>query len=624
MEIHEISLYHDEKNIRKIKLKSGLNIITGRSSTGKTALGDIIEYCLGSSVCNISKGLLRNSVKAYGMVLNFGGNYVFIARESPGKNDICTLCYFKEGAKTSPDLNNTTKITNDELVALLSAKLGIIENYNQTRKWDASIKHTFGYCFQSQNMIFSKKHLFHRQSDHFYFTDFKMAFQYFLGVFDRETLSKIHESVNIERKIEKIKIKKAANNMIKMSLVRQAKSLMHAANERGITLFDGIRFSNDLNEIQNILEGLNFEHETDKTSNRDEVFSIQNQITSCEEKLRMINLEIANMEEIRQVTEEYRFENFIQHGRLKPIGIFENTKSGRCPICNKELLENVCEVDRMKSNLCEIEETLAKTRLNENRATRYMQELDEKREEIKAEIRQYSIILKQLFKQEKQPKQRDYDLYLAQLKGNVEMLIRSIDYLDVDELSARMKKLEEELDAIKNIISDENLKNRKDEFLSQISCFMNKYIEKLESMNAESLYRLDSEKMTVAIDTKEGTYLMSEVGSGYEWLCCHLVAMLGLHNHFIKKDRPVPRFLFLDQPSLVNSGGNEIDEKKIKKVFHTLYEASVEMPSLQIIVVDHADIKEPFFYENVIQRWWDEEKLIPQEWVMEDHEGRVE
>ena len=36
-----------------------VNIITGRAKSGKSAIGDIIDYCLGGDSCNIADGVVR-------------------------------------------------------------------------------------------------------------------------------------------------------------------------------------------------------------------------------------------------------------------------------------------------------------------------------------------------------------------------------------------------------------------------------------------------------------------------------------------------------------------------------------------------------------------------------------
>jgi DNA repair ATPase RecN len=49
MRIKSIHIYSDDGRRRDVVLHNGLNVITGRSSTGKSALSDIIEFCMGRS-----------------------------------------------------------------------------------------------------------------------------------------------------------------------------------------------------------------------------------------------------------------------------------------------------------------------------------------------------------------------------------------------------------------------------------------------------------------------------------------------------------------------------------------------------------------------------------------------
>ena len=45
-----------------------MNIIPGESKAGKSAVGDIIEYCMGGSSCNIAVGVVRDNVAWYGLL----------------------------------------------------------------------------------------------------------------------------------------------------------------------------------------------------------------------------------------------------------------------------------------------------------------------------------------------------------------------------------------------------------------------------------------------------------------------------------------------------------------------------------------------------------------------------
>ena len=53
-QIKDIVFYGHNGEMRRLELSPGrLNIITGASKTGKTALIAVLEYCFGSSECQI-------------------------------------------------------------------------------------------------------------------------------------------------------------------------------------------------------------------------------------------------------------------------------------------------------------------------------------------------------------------------------------------------------------------------------------------------------------------------------------------------------------------------------------------------------------------------------------------
>ena len=54
MQIKSIVLYHRDGRVRELNFRIGaLNVITGESRTGKSALIDIVDYCLGRSSFNV-------------------------------------------------------------------------------------------------------------------------------------------------------------------------------------------------------------------------------------------------------------------------------------------------------------------------------------------------------------------------------------------------------------------------------------------------------------------------------------------------------------------------------------------------------------------------------------------
>lgn len=73
MQILHIVLYSHEGQRRAVSFETGaLNIITGASRTGKSALIPIIDYCLGSGECDVPDGVIKGNVSWYGLRLIAG------------------------------------------------------------------------------------------------------------------------------------------------------------------------------------------------------------------------------------------------------------------------------------------------------------------------------------------------------------------------------------------------------------------------------------------------------------------------------------------------------------------------------------------------------------------------
>lgn len=61
--IKAIVIFSKNGEKRVVPLRQGVNIITGESKTGKSALVEIIDYCLCSSRCTIPKGKITDLLK---------------------------------------------------------------------------------------------------------------------------------------------------------------------------------------------------------------------------------------------------------------------------------------------------------------------------------------------------------------------------------------------------------------------------------------------------------------------------------------------------------------------------------------------------------------------------------
>src|SRR4051812_28680041 len=89
MQILEVVLYNRQGEIRRLGLKPGrLNVITGVSGTGKSAVLEIVHFCLGDDEdFRVPTGVISDLVAWYAIRVRLGGTEVFIARPSPRLDD---------------------------------------------------------------------------------------------------------------------------------------------------------------------------------------------------------------------------------------------------------------------------------------------------------------------------------------------------------------------------------------------------------------------------------------------------------------------------------------------------------------------------------------------------------
>lgn len=79
--IRKIILINSKNNeIREVPLSEGINIITGDSKTGKSALVEIIDYCYCSTQSTIPKGTITEFTDIYCIVLSVEDSDYIIAR----------------------------------------------------------------------------------------------------------------------------------------------------------------------------------------------------------------------------------------------------------------------------------------------------------------------------------------------------------------------------------------------------------------------------------------------------------------------------------------------------------------------------------------------------------------
>ncbi|WP_337920433.1 DUF3732 domain-containing protein [Vibrio cholerae] len=103
-----------------------VNIITGTSNTGKTAIIDIIDYCFFASESKISQDIINENVSWYGLVLSHNGSDFTFARKSPYFSRVSNEFYFTE--LDSNDITPYQNSNEDTLKKYFNSIFNITEN----------------------------------------------------------------------------------------------------------------------------------------------------------------------------------------------------------------------------------------------------------------------------------------------------------------------------------------------------------------------------------------------------------------------------------------------------------------------------------------------------------------
>lgn len=636
MQIRELVLYGYNGKVRHLPFALGqVNIITGRSKSGKSVVGDIIDYCLGGDSCNIADGVVRDNVAWYGLLLQFEHERVFVARKNPDKGQQTTgVCYIDIGEKIEVpdncDFSSNTNVSGVE--ESLTRRIGISENLNTPPEGQsrlplaANIRHALYYCFQGQDEIAAKNFLFHHQSDDFITQAIKDTIPYFLGAISEEALALENERSILKRKLTLEKRKLEENRYLMGGGSERAISLIGEARQAGlIDASTQIDYQN-YREMYSVLQtAMNWSPSMiGSNSGMDRLTFLQSKLQEIRDEFDEIGISLDNARKFVGETAGYSGEAQHQKMRLESIGLFEqlNFNPGKCPLCSGTLEQPLPSVEMIKASIVNLHKSKENVTREQPKLRAFISDLEREREKKQEEIKALEAEIDGLYQQESErARLRDINARRGKAVGRISLWVESVENDTESEKQEQVvKRIEGRIKEIDDILDRDSVEERKQSALSRIQEDMTKWAKALQLEHSDNPYRLDLNKVTVVVDKPERPVPLKQLGSGSNWVGVHLIAYFALQRFFVNANRPVPRFLFLDQPSQVYFP-SELDEKQIdwnevNKMYQFIIDRTNELNGkLQVIVVDHADLKEDSFRQFICENWWPIDKnLVPIDW----------
>ena len=217
-----------------------LNVLTGKSKTGKSAILDIVEYCLGRDTVTIPTGVISDHADWYYVLVQIGDVRIFVARPNP-ETASTNRAMIRTGdvrlsvpSHAELEINSDTTVVRDVLSTRLGIERFVIEADSRSLRnsFEVTVRQALFFCFQKQGEIGNQVFLFHRQAEDGVKPAIRDTLPYFLGAstpeqaaIERELTQARRMLLRYQRDIRIIEADFAQQGSRLENLVRTATSL---------------------------------------------------------------------------------------------------------------------------------------------------------------------------------------------------------------------------------------------------------------------------------------------------------------------------------------------------------------------------------------------------------------
>lgn len=645
MKISSIHVYSHDGQRRDLRFKvDGLNVITGRSSTGKSALSEIIEYCMGRSSFNVPEGVIRDKVAWFAVIYQFESEQVMVAKPTPpGGGASCSTAMLRRGTQLqAPEFKDLAVNTDDDsIVELLSRLLGIPENRTDVAlehsrdSFDANIKHTFYYLFQKQGLVANKDQLFYRQNEQFQPQAIRDTLPILLGVSS-------HDRYELESKLRTAQ----RDLRINTKQLEQARNAVDTSLEKAVGLYSearavGVIGNTDKNPnadgiIDALRSALSWKPETVPDDDGSRISRLEEELGQLRQERRNAQTRIDAARQFAKRAGGYESEAAEQVDRLasiKALPTNPDTGEWQWPFSERNLALESPIATVLLNELESLDKELRIATGQRPKLDAYLTELAGKVDEIAGAIKHKEAELSAAISANEVIAQMGArNNAAARVVGRISLFLETLlPNEDLARLEAENRRLYNTVKQLEEQVGADDSNERLTSILNNISAQVTRYIQKFNAEFGPYPARLNLPQLTIIFDRPERPVPMGRTGGGENHLAYHLSALIALHLFAAKNNRPIPRFLLIDQPTQVyfpseqvykDAGGSvqkteaDADLNAVRRLFELLLKFTQEdVPGFQLIVTEHANLRDQWFQEALVEQPWTKPPaLVPEDW----------
>jgi hypothetical protein len=632
---------------RVVDFRPGVvNVISGASKTGKSAVIPIIDYCLAADKCAIPVGVIRESCSWFGVVIDTIEGQKLLVRREPGDQQSTRDMVLIEADEVEVPHRIDGKGTTVPVVKAMLNRLAGLTNLDFEAEAEGgfksrpSFRDLMAFTFQPQNIVANPDVMFFKADTTEHREKLKTIFPYILQAVTADVLQARYELDRLGRLLRRrendLRTLVAAGNAWRL----EAQAWLRQAIEFGL-LPSNQTIPSDWPDIVDLLRGVvlsNSEVAHPNIAGIDVALS-RLQVLRTEESEVAANLtqrrqRLSELRRLIESSDAYGHALRIQRDRLALSDWLKQLVSEERPDDAVAILGDGGreKVEQLSGALAAIEvrlrthpsisDTLDKEILRlRGAAETLLVRLNEIRREIG--------ILERNSEQAKQAIDR-FDR-MERFLGRLEQALLLYDRTDqsaglrqeIDGIISQMAELQRR-------VSEIEIARKMRNAVHSIEATTGRFVPQLDAERPNAPVRLMVEDLTVKVVRGTRDDYLWEIGSGANWLVYHVALTLALQTFFLQlPHHPVPALLIYDQPSQVYFprravGDDDIDPvawrdedvDAVRKVFKLLGEQAVAANGrLQIIVLDHADEDVWGDLEGVVlNEQWRDRALVPHEW----------
>lgn len=645
-----------EEPPRVVSFRPGVvNVITGHSKTGKSAIIPIVDYCLGSDRCAIPVNRIRRSCSWFGIVVETDGGEMLLARREPEHQKSTGDMHVAQGPSLEIPVSAPVKNMNvDEVKGLLDRLAGLTQldfDPDGARaggfKTRPSFRDMTAFVFQPQNIVANPNVLFFKADLAEHREKLKAIFPFVLGAVTPAVLLLQHELQRVKSELRRKERELESVRTLSEQWVGEVRGRVRTAVELGL-LAEMPPADTNVSRLLDLLRGAVTHADRIPMLTARALEASTSRLAALDTEERELSAELAHlrrrnadMTRYQAAAQRYADAVAIRRDRLgvsEWVGSLYSTDH-ECPLCGHADAPARAQVDALRIALRRVEDLASKTALPTSAVDRDLVRVRRAIELVTDQLNGIRREREQLSRESEGARSRQFhQAEAARFAGMVTEALSRYEAVSTDSALAReVVRLREDVKHLEAEIRERNVNAGIARAGSHVSNLIANVLPTFEAERPNDPVQLALDDLTIKVGGVERDDYLWEIGSGANWLSYHVATTLALHQHFLsQKASPVPSFIVYDQPSQVYfpkqaaSAGEEEDLMAtpipdediaaVRRVFQAIAEVVVSAKGeLQALVLDHAatDVWGGIEGVELVEEWREGTKLVPEHWPVE-------